>query len=137
MGSASPPAALPTVEPVDANLSAEERKKKALSAREYAFDFDMTCNGRPYKGRFVSVIPDGLAKRSMGAFRVQLAGGVPISHLDAATSDLTYAQATLTFCLKDDENRPEWSKKMDAIVDEDVLYALLKHVEEHRRYFRG
>lgn len=103
--------------------------------RSWPFPFRyVDGRGKVWSGDFRNKILDLGERRLVGIMRAQLAGGMPANALDPSTTELNYMLAHMTFSL---EERPDWAKDLNALLDIDLLGAIFEEVASHEATFRG
>lgn len=103
--------------------------------RRYPFNFEFKDgNGKVWKGKFVSEVPDIRTRTMIGSLQAQLANNVPADALEPGVRRLNLILAHLTFSLVE---RPKWAEDLGALFDPQLLNAIYEEVAAHEATFLG
>jgi hypothetical protein len=106
-------------------------------SKEYTFDFSHTDpRGKVWTGKFTNRILTVKQRRLMKVTKAQLAGGVPMSALDADIWEMNEMIAHLSVSLvKTAEGFPSWAKDLEELYDEEIITKLYGEVASHEATF--
>lgn len=118
----------PTAKASEVEQDDDPRNKPA-----YTFQLDYTdTRGFRWAGTFTSNILTIGQRQQVGIIRARLAAGLDASKLDAETTLLNEALATLTMALS---AQPEWAQDLLSLTDPDIIYLIYGKVLDHENYF--
>jgi len=133
----------PPADGAAAKASAEkarlEEKRASMMTKEYTFAFSYKDgHDKVWEASFKNTVASVRTQRAIGAHRVELNLNLPVATLDGVTSELNLILAHLA-CTLDVSANPEghWSRDLEGLYDNNLLYRLYEEVIEHEATFLG
>lgn len=125
---------LKTADELAGELKGEPSADDEVS-KTHTFEIDYQGpRGQRYPGAFETQALTIRQKRAVKTIKAQLAGGVPVSALDADAWELNEMLAWLSIALT---KRPKWARDLESHYDENVIRAIYKEVLDHEDRFHG
>ena len=106
-------------------------------ATTFVFKFSHTdARGKIWSGKFTNHILTVRQRRLMKITKAQLAGGVPLSALDADAWELNECIAHLAVSLdRAADGFPKWAENLEDLYDETIIFKLYTEVASHEARF--